>query len=194
MSNNENESKNIFDENNQNSLNNENDKNNQISKDSSDLLKQIEELKQKLTQIEKEKDEYLSGWQRARADLSNYKKDEMLRFGEFSKYAIEKLVLDLIPVIDSFDLGIAAMEKNGPVDKGIYMIKAKLEDVLKDYGLKKINVEINKPLNPEIAEPIIEVESDKEPGLVLEEVEAGYKLHDKIIRPARVKVSKQKNI
>lgn len=194
MSNNENESKNIFDENNQNSLNNENDRNDQISKDDSDLLKQIEELKQKLTQIEKEKDEYLSGWQRARADLSNYKKDEMLRFGEFSKYAIEKLVLDLIPVIDSFDLGIAAMEKNGPVDKGIYMIKAKLEDVLKDYGLKKINVEINKPLNPEIAEPIIEVESDKEPGLVLEEVEAGYKLHDKIIRPARVKVSKQKNI
>ncbi|MCS6789344.1 MAG: nucleotide exchange factor GrpE, partial [Patescibacteria group bacterium] len=45
-----------------------------------------------------------------------------------------------------------------------------------------------------IAEPIIEVESDKDSGIVLEEVEAGYKLHDKIIRPARVKVSKQKNI
>ncbi|MEM3393908.1 MAG: nucleotide exchange factor GrpE, partial [Candidatus Methanomethylicia archaeon] len=109
-----------------------------------DLKNQIEELTKKLEQCSKERDEYLSGWQRARADLSNYKKDEMLRFGEFSKYAIEKLILDLIPVLDSFDLGIAAMEKIGPVDKGIYMIKAKLEDVLKDYGLKKINVEIGK--------------------------------------------------
>ncbi|MCS6789108.1 MAG: nucleotide exchange factor GrpE, partial [Patescibacteria group bacterium] len=135
----------------------------------------IDELKQKIVQLEKERDEYLSGWQRARADLSNYKKDELLRFSEFSKYAIEKLVLDLIPVLDSFDLGIAAMEKSGPVDKGIYMIKAKLEDVLKNYGLKRINIEIGKELNPEIAEPIIEVESDKDSGIVLEEVEAGYK-------------------
>lgn len=157
-------------------------------------LNEIQELKEKLAKCEKERDEYLAGWQRARADLSNYKKDEALRFGEFSKYAVEKLVMDLIPVLDSFDLGIAAMEKSGQIDKGVYMIKAKLEDVLKDYGLKRINIEVGKELNPEIAEPIIEVESDETPGIVLEEIEAGYKLYDKVIRPARVKVSKQKNL
>ncbi|MGC8775893.1 MAG: nucleotide exchange factor GrpE [Minisyncoccia bacterium] len=155
---------------------------------------ELSELKEKLSKCEKERDEYLAGWQRARADFSNYKKDEALRFGEFSKYAIEKLVLDLIPVLDSFDLGIAAMEKSGNVDKGVYMIRAQLEDILKNYGLKKINVEIGKELNPEIAEPIIEVEHDGPAGVVLEEIEAGYKLYDKVIRPARVKVSKQKNL
>ncbi|MGB9609021.1 MAG: nucleotide exchange factor GrpE, partial [Minisyncoccia bacterium] len=155
---------------------------------------EVSELKEKLSKCEKERDEYLAGWQRARADFSNYKKDEALRFGEFSKYAIEKLVLDLIPVLDSFDLGIAAMEKSGNVDKGVYMIRAQLEDILKNYGLKKINVEIGKELNPEIAEPIIEVEHDGPAGIILEEIEAGYKLYDKVIRPARVKVSKQKNL
>jgi molecular chaperone GrpE len=173
-------------------------KNNELANmnhnDGNDSNNEIQELKEKLSKCEKERDEYLAGWQRARADLSNYKKDEALRFGEFSKYAVEKLIIDLIPVLDSFDLGIIAMEKSGQVDKGIYMIKAKLEDILKNYGLKKINIEIGKELNPEIAEPIIEVESDESSGIVLEEIEAGYKLYDKVIRPARVKVSKQKNL
>jgi molecular chaperone GrpE len=69
------------------------------------------------------------------------------------------------------------------------MIKTKLEDVLKNYGLTKINVEINKPFDPSIAEAVLQVENDDLAGMVLEEIEAGYKLHNKVIRPARVKVA-----
>lgn len=155
---------------------------------------EIKILQEKLAQCEKERDEYLAGWQRARADLSNYKKDEAERFKEFSKYAIESLALDLIPVLDSFDLGIAAMEKAGTIDKGIYMIKAKLEDILKERGLSRIKIEIGQPFDPKISEAIAEVEYDGPSGIVLEEIEAGYKLYDKVIRPSRVKVSKQKNL
>lgn len=153
------------------------------------LKKEIDDLKKKLEESENAKEEYLSGWQRAKADFLNYRKDEAERFREFIKYSNEELIKDLIPVLDSFDLAIATLEKSGGVDKGIYMIKAKLEDVLKNYGLSKIKVEINKPLDPSIAEPILEVEDDEQAGNVLEEIEAGYKLHDKVIRAARVKVA-----
>ena len=165
----------------------------QDTQDLNSLLKQIEELKLKLSECEKQRDEYLAGWQRARADFSNYKKDESLRFQEFANYANESLIRDLIPVLDSFDLGISALEKVGNVDKGIYMIRTKLEDVLRDYGLQRIKIEIGKPIDLNVAEAILEVETDGEPGIVLEEIEAGYKLKDKVIRPARVKVSKQKS-
>jgi molecular chaperone GrpE len=157
---------------------------------------EIEDLKKKLEESEKAKEEYLAGWQRARADFSNYRKDEAERFKQFIQYSNEELIKDLIPVLDSFDLAISTLEKSGGVDKGIYMIKAKLEDVLKNYGLVKINIEVGKPLDPSIAEPILQVENDELAGNVLEEIEAGYKLHNKVIRPARVKVavnSKNKN-
>lgn len=181
-------------------MNNDIQKNNnhlEEQQTNNDQLVDKEELKvlqEKLEQCEKEKTEYLAGWQRARADLSNYKKEEAERFREFSKYATESLVLDLIPVLDSFDLGIAAMEKAGNMDKGIYMIKAQLEDVLKERGLSRIKIEIGQHFDPKISEAIAEVEYDGPSGIVLEEIEAGYKLYDKVIRPARVKVSKQKNL
>jgi len=179
--------------------NQNNNQDNQIIKEEDKMLNdahnaEIEDLKKKLEECERQRDEYLAGWQRARADFSNYRKDEALRFEEMARFASESLIKDLIPVLDSFDLGIATLEKSGNVDKGIYMIRAKLEDVLKERGLEKIKIEIGKPLNPEIAEAIIEAESEEEPGIILEEIEPGYKLNGKVIRPARVKVSKQKNL
>lgn len=179
--------------------NQNNNQDNQIIKEEDKMLNdahnvEIEDLKKKLEECERQRDEYLAGWQRARADFSNYRKDEALRFEEMARFASENLIKDLIPVLDSFDLGIATLEKSGNVDKGIYMIRAKLEDVLRERGLERVKVEIGKPLNPEIAEAIIEVESEGESGIVLEEIEPGYKLNGKVIRPARVKVSKQKNL
>jgi molecular chaperone GrpE len=170
------------------------DNKNNVSSDSSDELinkfkAEIDELKKKLEEVEKSKQEYLAGWQRARADFSNYRKDEAERFKQFIQYSNEELIKDLIPVLDSFDLAISTLEKSGGIDKGIYMIKTKLEDVLKNYGLTKINVEINKPFDPSIAEAVLQVENDDLAGMVLEEIEAGYKLHNKVIRPARVKVA-----
>jgi len=179
--------------------NQNNNQDNQIIKEEDKMLNdahnvEIEDLKKKLEECERQRDEYLAGWQRARADFSNYRKDEALRFEEMARFASENLIKDLIPVLDSFDLGIATLEKSGNVDKGIYMIRAKLEDVLRERGLERVKVEIGKPLNPEIAEAIIEVESEGESGIILEEIEPGYKLNGKVIRPARVKVSKQKNL
>lgn len=144
------------------------------------------------TECEKKRDEYLAGWQRAKADFINYKKEEIARLEHISRYANEGLLRDLIAVVDSFELGLAALEKAGPVEKGVYMIKAQIEDLLKRSGVTRIQVDIGAPLNPEHSEAIAEVISSQPPGTVVEEVEAGYRLHEKIIRPARVKVAKNK--
>ncbi len=145
---------------------------------------------EKLAECEKQCTEYLAGWQRARADFSNYKKDEGKRFEEVMRFSSQDLLKELIGVLDSFDFGLAALEKAGPVEKGIYMIRSKLEDVLKQRGLERIPLKIGQPFDPLVAEAIVEIESDQPNGAIIEEIEPGYRLYDKIVRPARVKISK----
>lgn len=146
--------------------------------------------KDELLKCQKEREEYLDGWKRAKAELLNYKKDEAQRFEQIIKLANEDLIKDLLVVLDSFDLGLAALEKEGLAQKGMYLIRYQLEDILKSHGLEPISVSEGQPFNPATQEAIAEVESDKPSGTVIEEVEKGYLLNGQIIRPARVKVSK----
>lgn len=147
---------------------------------------------EKLKECEKQRDEYLAGWQRAKADFVNYKKEELQRLQDLARYSNEELIQELIGILDSFDLGLAALEKAGPVEKGIYMIRVQIEDILKKRGLERITVKPGDRFDPSFAEAVTEIESEKPPGTIIEEVEPGYRLYDKIVRPARVKVSKSK--
>lgn len=151
------------------------------------------ELKQKLADCESKRDEYLAGWQRAKADFINYKKEEFSRLEEIAKYGSEEILRDILTVLDSFDLGLRALEKGGLVEKGVYMIRSQLADVLKKRGVEKISVKAGGQFDPSVAEAIAEAESDKPAGTILEEIESGWRLHDKILRPARVRVSKSKS-
>ena len=151
-----------------------------------------EELKKKLADCEKQCDEYLAGWQRAKADFINYKKEEVGRLEEIAKYGSEVLVADLIGVLDSFDIGLRALENAGPVEKGIYMIRSQLSDVLKRRGAERINVQAGAQFDPSLMEAVAEAESDKPAGTVLEEIEPGWRLYDKILRPSRVKIAKKR--
>jgi len=139
---------------------------------------------------QKERDEYLAGWQRAKADLLNYKKDEARRLEEIAKYQLADLFAELLTVLDNFDLAIASLEKQGPVEKGIYMIRTQIEDKLKRRGLVRISIQAGEPFDPAVAEAIAETESDLPAGTIVEEIEPGYRLHEKILRPARVRLAK----
>lgn len=140
-----------------------------------------------IEKLAKERDEYLDGWKRAEANLINYKKDELKRLEEVARFANEDLVADLITVLDSFDLGIAATEKSGTPDKGMYLIKSQLEDILRSRGLEKIKVNVGDKFNPLHHEIVGEVEGG-ESQTVAEEVAAGYILNGKVLRPSRVKI------
>jgi len=148
------------------------------------------ELASQLAAAEKQRDEYLSGWQRAKADFLNYKKDELRRMEEVARYGSEDLIKDLVAVLDNFDLGLRTLEKAGPVEKGIYLIRSQIEDILKKRGLEKVSVKPGDEFDPAVAEAMAEVPSEKPPGTVVEEIEPGYRLYDKVLRPARVILSK----
>lgn len=136
-------------------------------------------------------EEYLAGWQRAKADLANYKKDESKRLEEVAKFSNEVLVRELINMLDSFDLGMASLADDSKAQKGMFLIRAQLEDILKKFGLERIIVSPGDPFNPALQEAIGEVaDSGKPGGAVVEEIERGYTLFGRVVRPARVKVAK----
>jgi len=146
-----------------------------------------EDSKNELEKLQKEKDEYLNGWKRAKADFINYQKDETKRFEEMVNYSREMVIGDLVSVLDSFELALRAEPNND----GLQRIKIQLEDSLKKYGLEKIKVSPGDPLDTNIHESIGEIEvKDMESGKIAAEVSSGYKLKNKVIRPARVKLSK----
>jgi len=134
--------------------------------------KEVEELKQKC-------EEYLNGWKRERADFINYKKEEIDRINQLVKYANEEIILKLLPVLDN--LCLAA---NHVKDEGVAQIKKQLEDFLKKEGIEAIET-MGKPFDPSTMEA---VEGDGD--TVTEEVQRGYTLHEKLIRPAKVKLGK----
>jgi molecular chaperone GrpE len=145
-----------------------------------------------LEEMKKQRDEYLAGWQRAKADFINYKKEEFAHLQEVAKYGNEDLIKDLISVIDNFDLGLRALEKAGPVEKGIYLIRSQIEDILKKRGLQKIEVKAGDTFDPATMEAMTEIKNDFPHGAVVEEIEPGYRLHEKVLRASRVIVSKGK--
>lgn len=142
-----------------------------------------------LEECMRERDEYLNGWKRAKADFINYKKGESERFSVIAKFSSESLISELILILDSFDLAISVLENDKAAHKGVSLIKFQLEDVLRKYGLEKIYVMPGAKFDPREQEAIGEIFSKYEKGLIAEEVESGYKLHGKILRPSKVKIS-----
>lgn len=152
---------------------------------------EADEMRKKLEALEKEKEEYLNGWRRAKADLINYKNDELKRLEEVVKFGTEDFIRDVIAVLDSFDLALISLEKGGQVDKGIYLIRGQLEDVLKRRGIERITVSMGQKFDPALHESIGEMEAEGvESGMVAVEVERGYLIHGRVLRPARVKLAK----
>ena len=156
-------------------------------------LNNIEELKKKLEECQKLKDEYLAGWQRARADLLNYKKEELERIGELIKYADVGIISKILPILDNFELAEKKLPENLKKDesvKGLLQIKNQIQDFLKSQGVEEIK-SVGEKFDPNFQEVVEEIATkDKESGIVLEEIQKGYKIHGRLLRPARVKVSK----
>lgn len=153
----------------------------------------LKKLREKLKVCEKEKKEYLDGWQRMRADVANIRKDEETRRGEMIKFASEGLVDDLIPVLDSFSMAFGNKEAWEKVDanwrKGVEYIYAQMYSVLESRGLTEIG-KVGEHIDPRLHVTIEETPatSPEQADTVAEVVQKGYRLHSKVIRPAKVKV------
>lgn len=161
-----------------------------------DAHNKVKKLKEELKKCDTEKREYLDGWQRSRAEHINYKKDEGKRFEDMARFIVSGLIADVLPVLDSFDLASQSgwQQSSGDRQKfemqGILLIRSQFEDVLKKRGLSEIMVKPDDEFDPSKHESIGEVESEYGEGRIAEIVQRGYAFREKVLRPARVRLSK----
>lgn len=155
--------------------------------------KNIEELRKKLEECEKQKCEYLSCWQRERADFLNHKREEMERVGELLKYANEGFILKILTILDNFEIIEKKLPGNIKKDenvKGLLMVKDQVLDFLKSQSVEEIK-SIGEKFNPNFHEAVGEVEmKDKGKGIIIEEIQKGYKINSRLLRPTKVKIVK----
>ncbi len=161
-----------------------------INNDEGGKESEVRDEKEELSKCRKERDEYLEGWKRAKADLVNYKRDEEKRFEALVKFGHEAMIRDLLTTLDSLDLAIVSVASAGKDAQGFYLIRAQLEDILKKHGLEKMKVSAGDQFDPAIHDAISVEESEKPGNTIIEEVEKGYILNGRIIRAAKVKVAK----
>ncbi|MDE2041018.1 MAG: nucleotide exchange factor GrpE [Patescibacteria group bacterium] len=157
----------------------------------------IKKLREKLKACQTEKQEFLTGWQRAKADLINARKRDESERADFMKYANEQLIDGLIPVLESFDLAMGNKVAWEKVDKnwrvGVEYIYGQLKKALADAGLEEINP-LGKAFDhsrDEAAE-YVPVESESDDHKILAVIQKGYNLNGRPMRPPKVKVGEYK--
>jgi len=128
--------------------------------------------------------------QHLQADFENYKKQVDKEKGEFLKYAKASLIESLLPIIDNFEMALKSNSDHEKFLKGMELVYSQFYSILEKEGIRKIEA-LNKPLDPFKHEVMLTVDSEKE-GIVLEELQTGYMLNEKVLRHSKVKVGKKK--
>jgi molecular chaperone GrpE len=126
---------------------------------------------------------------RAVADLDNYKKRAARERDEMQKFAVEKLVKDLFPVVDNLDRALAAAPEGDPLSGGVKLVLKSLEDALARHGVKSFQA-MGEAFDPRVHEAIMNVPAgDRAPGTVVLQHGRGFTLHERLVRPALVGVA-----
>jgi molecular chaperone GrpE len=155
--------------------------------------KEIEELKKRLEEKEKEAKENYDRLLRTAADFENYKKRATKEKEEWTKFANEDLLKAILPFMDNLERAINHAQKvvdTGVLIEGVRLTIQQLHQTLNKFGLSSFE-SVGKPFDPAMHEAMLVVETDKqEPNQVVEEFQRGYLLNDRLLRPATVSVSK----
>ncbi len=152
-------------------------------------------LEEKLSEKEQLCEKYLENLLRAKAEFENYKNREVRQKEAFLRYTLENVVGNLLPTLDDFERALASAKTSqdfSSFHQGVEMIYSQFFKTLEKEGLVKIEAE-GKEFDPRFHEAQEIIESSEYPeDTVVEELLKGYKLKDKVIRPAVVKVAKHK--
>lgn len=150
--------------------------------------KELEELKGKV----KLTDDYYDQLLRLKAEFENFKKRMDKEKAEFLNFANQSLIYDLLNIIDNFERAVDAADKTNDhklLHQGVEMILKDLHNLLKEKGLSKIE-SLGKPFDPTKHEAVSQVELEEQPDhTIVEELQAGYTINGRVVRPAKVKVS-----
>lgn len=151
-------------------------------------------LRRELKEAKAKAKEYLDQWKRAAADFANYKRRNEQEREEVVKFANAVLITRILPVLDDFERAFQAMPdglRGLTWIDGIALIERKLQAILEQEGLTAIKAE-GEQFDPRVHEALIQEESaEREEGQIIAELQKGYKLHNRVIRPSLVKVAKK---
>ncbi len=158
----------------------------------SEVLKDIHKLKQEFEDKTKEAEEYLSMLQRLQADFENYKKRVEKERIDIITYAVEDVIIQLLPIIDNLERAIESgrdQEKsNNAFLEGVDMILNQILELLEKLGVKEIEA-LDKEFDPHYHEAVMRVQNDDYPdNTIIEVLQKGYIMKAKVIRPSMVKV------
>jgi molecular chaperone GrpE len=160
----------------------------------------IENEKETENKVEEKVDEYLDGWKRCQADFENYKKRQAQSQKDLIRYSTQNIVLQILPVIDNFQASTSHIpedQKENPWVTGIMYIQKQLEQVLVDNGVEEIVASVGDNFDPVKHEAIpdkecqcdkCDCENEKFKNKIRKVILKGYKIGDRVIRPARVVV------
>ena len=155
--------------------------------------KEVEELKKKLEEKEKEAKENYDRFLRMAADLENYKKRATKEKEDYVKFSNEDLIKAILPFIDNLERAVNHAEKvndTGVMIEGVRLTIQQILQALNKFGLSSFE-SVGKPFDPAMHEAMLVVETDQhEPNQVLEEFQKGYLLYHRLLRPASVSVTK----
>ncbi|TSC84727.1 MAG: molecular chaperone GrpE [Parcubacteria group bacterium Gr01-1014_13] len=154
-----------------------------------------EELPGELDIAKAQAEEYKANWQRALADYRNLQKETAAMRSQWAQMSEEQILQNFIPVYENFKKAFSANLPTGDNEKqwqswkqGIEYIMKQFRDVLKGYNVQEIKT-VGEKFDPRLHEAISE-EDGADAGVIIKEVEGGYKMGDKVIKPARVVISK----
>lgn len=149
-------------------------------------------LQIRLQETERERAQYLDMLQRTRAEFENYQKRSQREVQQERKYAVSPLALELLPALDNLEraLGVAQQAgEKGALVQGVQMVHSQLLDALKRQGITRIDA-LHKPFDPTLHQAVMQQPSADFPAnSVLQVLQQGFQIHDRVLRPASVIVS-----
>jgi molecular chaperone GrpE len=152
-------------------------------------MAELDVLKVQLTEAQAQAAEYKDGWQRALADFQNYKRRTDTEKADAYQSAVGNIIKRYLPVLDDMERALAARPTNLAWVDGIELIYRKLQTILENEGLKRIEAE-GQPFDPNYHEAVAqEAVEGVEPGTVVAVMQQGYMLGERVIRPACVRVA-----
>ena len=156
-----------------------------------ELAERIEQLERELSDVRAKSEEHLSNWQRSAADFANYKRRTDEERSSASQFGTALLIGKLLAVLDDFDRALA----NVPDDahdawiEGVKLVERKLRGVLESEGVTPIEA-VGEPFDPNLHEAVVHEDTVDHPdNEVIGELQRGYRLHDRVLRPALVRVA-----
>src|SRR5919197_4671597 len=156
-----------------------------------ELEERVAALEAELETVQAERDEYLNDLKRVAADFDNYRKRALRDQENLAARAHERLVKELLPVLDDLEraLEAASEHQEAKLEEGVRLVHRELREALAKEGL--VEIETNGRFDPHVHEALLSQPSEEDDGAVLEVLQKGYRLGDRVLRPARVVVSQR---